>query len=206
MTSESKKDVQKNEPVLCLAYEVDWGWLGAILTSAGLARHSLLLEAETVDAWLTGELGALGFAADQCRFVRLDLFEKPDAQSSAACPFLPKLIQEARAYFQGDVVHFDVPLDWRAGSDFQRKVWRTVQDIPYGEVRSYGEVAILCGHPGAARAVGTAMSKNQTGLIVPCHRVVAANSIGGFSTPAGTRLKKRMIEWESRNLQKRETA
>jgi methylated-DNA-[protein]-cysteine S-methyltransferase len=73
-----------------------------------------------------------------------------------------------------------VKLDLR-GTDFQRAVWRALLDIPWGEVRSYGEVAALLGRPGAARAVGSANHENPVAILVPCHRVVQAQGrLGGY--------------------------
>src|SRR4051794_23397149 len=86
------------------------------------------------------------------------------------------------AWFAGRDDLSDVPVDLDAAalSDFQRHVLMTVRaEVPYGETATYGEVAELAGRPGAARAVGTAMARCPTPLFVPCHRVVAANRIGG---------------------------
>ncbi len=67
-------------------------------------------------------------------------------------------------------------------TDFMRRVYDHVFRIPAGETRTYGEVATAVGHPGAARAVGNAMNRNPIPLIVPCHRVVATNGLGGFGS------------------------
>lgn len=96
----------------------------------------------------------------------------------------------------------DVPVDLgRAGlSDLQRHILLTVRaEVPYGETATYGEVAELAGRPGAARAVGTAMSRNPVPLFVPCHRVVAANGIGGYGGgPQGIALKRALLDRERR--------
>ncbi len=66
------------------------------------------------------------------------------------------------------------------GTDFQQRVWRATMRIPYGETATYGEVAAAAGSPGAARAVGTAMSTNSLAIVVPCHRVVGTAGLGGY--------------------------
>ena len=78
------------------------------------------------------------------------------------------------AYFAGELTEFDVELDL-AGTEFQRRVWEALRTIPYGETRSYGELADQVGKPGAARAVGLANGRNPVGIIVPCHRVIGAD-------------------------------
>jgi len=85
------------------------------------------------------------------------------------------------------------------GSPFQLKVWHGLLDIPFGETRSYGELAASLGHPGAARAVGTAIAANKLAYLVPCHRVVrATGEIGQFRW--GRDRKAQMLAWESRAL------
>ena len=72
------------------------------------------------------------------------------------------------------LTHFDIPVKL-TGSDFQRQVWRCLQDIPYGETISYGELARRVGNPNASRAVGLANGRNPVAVIVPCHRVIGAD-------------------------------
>ncbi|NQU10361.1 methylated-DNA--[protein]-cysteine S-methyltransferase [bacterium] len=88
-----------------------------------------------------------------------------------------------------------IPLDLSAGTDFQRRVWRTLRSIPFGETRSYAWVARRVGRPRAARAVGAACGANPVPVLVPCHRVVAGDgSLGGFS--AGLGWKRRLLALE----------
>lgn len=77
-------------------------------------------------------------------------------------------------YFAGNRKQFDLPLAPK-GTEFQKRVWKALTDIPYGETRTYGEIAAAVGSPKAARAVGMANNKNPIGIIVPCHRVVGAD-------------------------------
>jgi methylated-DNA-[protein]-cysteine S-methyltransferase len=106
------------------------------------------------------------------------------------------LHQNLELYFSGAVVSFsDIPLDFRVGTPFQKRVWRNTASIPYGESISYGELARRLNKPGAAQAVGTALGKNPVCIVVPCHRVLAAeNGLGGFS--AGLHWKRRLLTLE----------
>lgn len=97
-------------------------------------------------------------------------------------------------YFRGERKVFTVPLDPK-GTEFQKKVWKALLDIPYGEVRSYGEIAAAIGNPKAVRAVGGANHVNPIPIIIPCHRVVAANrSLGGYAF--GPEPKEKLLEIE----------
>ena len=106
--------------------------------------------------------------------------------------------KELSEYANGRRKTFDVPLAF-AGSEWQRAVWMELTRIPFGEMRSYGEVADALGRPGAARAVGSANARNVLPVVVPCHRVIAADgTLGGFN--GGLHLKERLLEHETRVL------
>ncbi len=106
-----------------------------------------------------------------------------------------RVAAELREYFAGQRTAFTFP--FRAeGSDFERKVWAALAEIPYGETRTYGEVAQAIGQPTAARAVGAANGRNPVPLVVPCHRVVAAGGrLGGFG--GGIALKQHLLSLEA---------
>lgn len=98
------------------------------------------------------------------------------------------------AYFAGELTEFDLPLRLE-GTPFQRGVWAELVRIPYGETRSYGELAEHLGKPGASRAVGLANGRNPVGIIVPCHRVVGASgSLTGYG--GGLDRKQRLLAFE----------
>ena len=106
--------------------------------------------------------------------------------------------EELREYAAGNRREFGLPLAL-VGSGWQKAVWRELARIPYGETRSYGEIADRLGRPGAARAVGRANATNRLPLVVPCHRVVAADgTLGGFN--GGLHLKERLLAHEKRVL------
>ena len=100
-------------------------------------------------------------------------------------------------YFSRKSADFTLALDLKSATDFQREVLLETVRIPFGRVRSYGEVAIRIGRPQAARAVGGALARNPIGIIIPCHRVVAHDGLlHGFSSPHGIRTKAALLEHE----------
>jgi methylated-DNA-[protein]-cysteine S-methyltransferase len=106
----------------------------------------------------------------------------------------PEVVAQLEAYFAGERTAFDVPLDLR-GTDFQQLVWRALLEIPYGETRTYGELARAVGRPNAARAVGLANGHNPVGIIVPCHRVIGADgSLTGYG--GGLERKRALLALE----------
>lgn len=108
--------------------------------------------------------------------------------------------EELAEYATGERREFDLPLAM-TGSEWQRAVWEALTLIPYGETRSYGEIASMIGRPGAARAVGRANASNLLPVVVPCHRVISADgTLGGFN--GGLHLKTRLLEHERRVLSK----
>ncbi|HEY83051.1 MAG TPA: methylated-DNA--[protein]-cysteine S-methyltransferase [Dehalococcoidia bacterium] len=99
------------------------------------------------------------------------------------------------AYFAGKLHQFSVPLDLR-GTIFQRQVWEFLQEIPYGETRSYGQIARALGHPAASRAVGRAIGTNPVSIIVPCHRVIGAGGeLVGYG--GGLERKRALLDLEA---------
>lgn len=108
----------------------------------------------------------------------------------------PEAVDQLGEYFAGERTEFDVELNM-AGSEFRRRVWRALTTIPYGETRSYGEIADQIGAPGAARAVGLANGRNPIAIIVPCHRVIGASgSLTGYG--GGLDRKRSLLELEKR--------
>jgi methylated-DNA-[protein]-cysteine S-methyltransferase len=107
-------------------------------------------------------------------------------------------VAQLEAYFAGDLIEFDLELDL-VGTDFQRRVWAALLTIPYGETRSYGQIAQQIGSPGAPRAVGLANGHNPVGIVVPCHRVIGANgSLTGYG--GGLHRKKSLLELERNKI------
>jgi methylated-DNA-[protein]-cysteine S-methyltransferase len=106
------------------------------------------------------------------------------------------LVRRIRAFLAGGADDFsDVELDLGWGTPFQRALATSLRDVPRGEVVSYGELAALAGRPGAARAAGAFCATNRFAFLVPCHRVVAAQGIGGYGE-AGVEVKRRLLALE----------
>jgi methylated-DNA-[protein]-cysteine S-methyltransferase len=107
-----------------------------------------------------------------------------------------RLAERLRSYFAGNRDEFfDVDIDLDGATDFQRAVTAALRAVPFGETVTYGELAALAGHPGAQRAVGTFCANNRFGVVVPCHRVVAADGLGSYGS-LGTSYKRRLLELE----------
>jgi methylated-DNA-[protein]-cysteine S-methyltransferase len=111
-------------------------------------------------------------------------------------PVLEEAARQLTAYFAGQLRAFTVPLDFR-GTDFQKSVWCALLTIPFGETRSYGEIARQIGKPSASRAVGAANGKNPISIIAPCHRVIGSTgNLTGFA--GGLAVKRKLLEMESK--------
>ncbi|WP_327754153.1 methylated-DNA--[protein]-cysteine S-methyltransferase [Sphingobium sp. SJ10-10] len=113
-------------------------------------------------------------------------------------PLLDKAGQQLGEYFAGQREAFDLPLDFK-GTDFQKRVWAALLTIPFGETRSYADIASQIGKPSAYRAVGAANGRNPISIIAPCHRVVGANgALTGFA--GGLKAKQYLLELEGRSF------
>lgn len=110
-------------------------------------------------------------------------------------PFLLEAEQQLNGYFTGKLKNFSVELDF-IGTDFQKKVWKALLTIPFGETRSYAQIAQQIGHPKAVRAVGAANGKNPLSIIAPCHRVIGSNGkLTGFA--GGLEIKAFLLRIEA---------
>jgi len=135
-------------------------------------------------------LSAILWENDKPRRVRLgELIVSPDH------PVLLQAERELTEYFAGERTSFSLPLD-PAGSEFQKAVWEALSTIPYGQTRSYGELARQIGNPKASRAVGAANGKNPLSIVVPCHRAIGADgSLTGFA--GGLEVKRYLLSLEA---------
>jgi methylated-DNA-[protein]-cysteine S-methyltransferase len=103
--------------------------------------------------------------------------------------------RELELYFEGKLTGFDLPLDWRLSKDFRRKVLRAIARIPYGQTRSYTEMATSAGNERAVRAAGTACGTNPIPVVVPCHRVLrSGGALGGYG--GGLPMKEALLRLE----------
>lgn len=153
-----------------------WGWVGIASSPEGLL--ALTLPKPTRERALE------------------PLLEQWEKAQLGQDPRLDEVKRKLQQYFTGQRVLFDEPLDLREATAFQRRVWLAVRDIPYGETRSYSQIARQIGSPKAARAVGQAMAANPLPIIVPCHRVIGrTGDLRGFG--GGLELKRRLLEMET---------
>jgi methylated-DNA-[protein]-cysteine S-methyltransferase len=146
--------------------------------------------------YLPSPIGRLLLYGDE---QRLSGLQTPPASEHTDClnrwrradaPFA-RVREQLEAYFAGERVEFDIPVDMNSATPFQRSVWRRLRDIPYGTTISYGELANALGKPTAARAVGAANGRNPIAIIVPCHRVIG--STGSLTGYAGGLDRKRYL-------------
>jgi len=161
---------------------------------AGLAQRVIRRAGET-DREAEALLDRLAVSATTRGVSLIRLGTQEPGKSRAARSFIERAREELHDYLQGQRVYFSVPVDLHDAPAFQAKVLRAAGDIPFGQARPYAWVATHIGHPGAVRAVGTALGKNPVPLIVPCHRVRKSDGgVGGYIF--GTRLKGRLLEIE----------
>ena len=146
-------------------------------------------------------LGPVIAIADDDAITRVDFigakYERPVAPDWVEDPHAPALAAcgtQLAEYFAGTRTEFDLPLAPR-GSDFQRRVWKEIARVPYGETISYAELARRAGAPGQARAAGAATGRNPVGVVIPCHRIVGSDgSLTGYA--GGLERKRGLLELE----------
>lgn len=150
-------------------FKTPWGWVTITASEKGVTSIDLSPSARPTRESQTGDDGAASIVTE--------------AQA------------QLLAYLDGTRREFSLPVDWSAGTPFQRKVWKAIRRIPYGRVRSYQWVAMRVGGKQYARAVGMALGANPVPIVVPCHRIVAHDgSLGGFS--CGLPVKRRLLSLE----------
>jgi len=139
------------------------------------------------------ELGRLHVACSERGLCRIELLEAGGSGPVELAAGLAEAARQLQEYARGERREFQLELDL-AGSEFELRVWNALRAIPWGQTRTYGEIARAIGDPGAARAVGRANGCNPLPIVVPCHRVVSSRGLGGFS--AGLEWKQRLLALE----------
>jgi len=130
--------------------------------------------------------------------IKIDNKAKPDGNKSVD-KLINKAAEQLEEYFAGKRKKFDMPLN-PCGTEFQRSVWKALEEIPYGEIRSYKDIAIAIGNPNACRAVGLANSKNPIWIVIPCHRVIGAKgTLTGYG--GGLEMKQRLLDLEKARIE-----
>lgn len=143
-------------------------------------------------------IGTLCMEADEETVTGLYICEE-DSCNDRENAVLRQAHKELTEYFSGKRYSFEVPVRFN-GTPFQEAVWHALQDIPYGETRTYGEIARAVGNPKACRAVGGANHKNPIMIIIPCHRVIGADgSLVGFG--GGLPVKEKLLALEKRTTE-----
>ena len=136
------------------------------------------------DVVLDSPLGRLGIRCPDNRLTRLDYLASTVPLKAAATPFERRVLKQLSRFFVNPKHHYTLPLDMH-GTDFQCRVWQALTEIPAGQTLTYGALAARL--DSGARAVGNACRNNPVSIIVPCHRVVSAAGIGGYSGSTGGR-------------------
>lgn len=187
-------------------FRTEFGWCGVAATSQGLValrfgeRHY-----DSIRRWLGELLNSVQLAGGQNFNHKL---AKSPKRSRSASGFdesdLDHVVLLVQQYFCGVPVDFRAtPIDWAtiAPTPFQRKVLHACGQIPYGQVCTYSQLAAAVGSPGAARAVGSVMSRNWLPIVIPCHRVVGSRGkLTGYSAPGGIAMKEALLKMEHAGL------
>jgi len=140
---------------------------------------------------LHSPIGDISVAEDDGAIVAVD-WGWGSRQSESS--LLRRACEQLHAYFDGELTSFDLPLA-PTGTEYQRRVWHALCAIPYGQTRSYQQIARAAG--GSARSVGQANGNNPIPIIIPCHRVVAATHLGGYSGGEGLATKRWLLALEA---------
>ena len=150
-------------------------------------RYYIKYISPIADLYLVEERGQLV----EISFHQLERREEMEEKRTELLEEAERQLQE---YFAGRLQHFDLPL-YPQGTEFQKKVWKALMSIPYGETRSYGEIAKQIGNEKAVRAVGGANHVNPISIVIPCHRVIGKNgSLTGYG--GGLKIKETLLTLE----------
>ena len=149
-----------------------------------------------VGAVLRARIGWIEIRCDETSVTQC-YWRKIEPKVVVPSPLAEEAKRQVEAYIDGKLSKFDLPLSY-PGSEFQRAVWEMLLRIPFGETRRYGHLATLLGKGdyNDARAVGTACGQNPIAIIIPCHRVVGAAALGGYSSDLGLTAKRFLLDLE----------
>lgn len=151
--------------------------------------------------YLSSPVGTLCIVENEKSITSIEYVKKhhtpPEDAQEKETPLLKKAAKELNEYFAGKRKRFDLPLD-EQGTDFQKRVWVALREIPYGETRSYKEIAERAGSPKGYRATGMANNRNPISIVTPCHRVIGADgTLTGYG--GGLEIKKKLLELEKQH-------
>lgn len=138
-------------------------------------------------------IGILEIICDNNKLVSLKLVDCCE-KTTVETDFIKDIKKQLYEYFSGKRTTFNIKIN-PAGTDFQKLVWKELQNIPYGKTKSYSEIAAATGNKNAQRAIGSACNKNPIMIIIPCHRVISKNgNLGGFAY--GVDIKTKLLKFE----------
>ncbi|HYU48367.1 MAG TPA: MGMT family protein [Candidatus Limnocylindria bacterium] len=174
-------DASFEPPILWLVVPGPWGPIHLAASEIGLVGLELMTPTEAFVASLRRRVGSPVEAAMGSPVEAMASQARSQVRSPAR-DVLDRAAAALAAFLSGERAAFDeVPIDLRTGTAWDRRVLEAVRQVPFGETTSYGRLARRIGAPGAARAVGGAVSRNPIGLVIPCHRVIAGDgTLGGY--------------------------
>lgn len=172
-----------------------------------ISIHQLQTDVDTrfLPFWAASSQAGLlrvAYGLSKNAFIEVIFQQYPQSEFIVSSVSHPALIQISE-YLNGNRAKFTIPLDLRSATPFQQAVWQAVAQIPYGKIRTYGQIAEQIGKPNAARAVGSANGSNPLPIIIPCHRLIGTDgSLRGFGGRGGIQTKQFLLEFEQKNLLK----
>lgn len=145
------------------------------------------------------DIGKIKISEKNGKIIGLGFYDyKKEDEIEKETDYIKNTYIELKEYLSGKRKNFDIEIEM-IGTDFQKKVWKELLNIPYGETRSYKDIAIAIGNEKSCRAVGNANNKNPIAIIVPCHRVVGSNgSMTGYA--GGIDIKEKLLKIEKCNI------
>ena len=147
-----------------------------------------------VKSYYKSPIGILEIICENNKLVSLKLVDYCE-KSNIETDFIKDIKNQLDEYFLGKRTIFNIKIN-PAGTDFQKLVWKELQNIPYGKTKSYSEIAAAAGNKNAQRAIGNACNKNPIMIIIPCHRVVSKNNnLGGYAY--GSKIKQKLLNIEN---------
>lgn len=149
-------------------------------------------------------LGYINFETNAYGIIHMSFEDMPYPNDEDA--MIKQISKALDDYFKGSLTTFDVPIYFEKGTPFQKEVWQAMLQIPFGETKSYQDIANMIHRPQAVRAVGQACKRNPVGIIVPCHRVIGKNGdLTGYSGKNYIGLKKRLLQHERVDVRDKRT-
>lgn len=156
---------------------------------------------EEITAYLNSPIGTLKLNASAIGLREVALYDGVIPPNDQHSDILTAAADQLTAYFNGDLMTFDLPFDFTNAPTFHCEVWQALRTIPYGQKRTYKDIANMLGQPGGSQAVGQANAKNPIAIIIPCHRIIGSNGkLTGYAW--GIERKRWLLEHEYANSPK----